>query len=89
MSDDEYFIESKKIRIKYEILLLRDLLYLNYKKNINSKNKINVIKVYNELENRIVFSKEEKEKIINDSLSGLENEYGLAFDQYGNLFMKK
>lgn len=89
MSDDEYYIESKKIRIKYEILLLKDLLYLNYKYNSLLNNETNIFKVYNEMKNTIVFSEKDTKIILEKCLLKLKKEYNLTINEFGNLIIKK
>ena len=85
MNNIDYYKEAKKIRIKYESLLLSELLYLSYKYNKCQDHKTNVEKIYNECKNMISYSDEEKNKIIKQSLVYLENKYNIFSDISGNL----
>ena len=78
MDYDEYFLKTKELRIKYESLLLSELLVLNYQYYNCDKEKVDVRKIYNEMKNYIEFSDNEINSIIKTSLLHLENKYGIV-----------
>ena len=88
MNDDKYYIEAKKIRSNYEALLLKDLLFLNYKYNSFLNKNTNIEKIYNEMQNPVNYSKSEKKKIINESILKLREEFDLLVDKDGNVIKK-
>ena len=67
MTKKEYYEEGKKIRIKYEIELLAEFIYLNYLYYNKNKKNINVKKIYNELSNPINYRQIEIDTIITKS----------------------
>ena len=85
MSQEDYYIESKKIRMKYEILLFKDLLYLNYKYNKYFGENTNISLVFNELQNPVVYSNKEIKTIIKKCAEKLESEYNICINEKGDL----
>lgn len=84
MNEEEYYLKSKKIRMKYESELLCELIYLNYQYYDCNSSKIKIEKIYNEMKNDIDFSDKEKNIIISNGLEKLKKKYNIVIDD--NIF---
>ena len=73
MSENEFIEGERKIRKKYNLLLLVDLLYYYYQ---NSSN-FDVNNVVNSLQDAIVYDKLEKEELIREAKEILKNKYNI------------
>ena len=76
MVNEELFILEKEIKKKHEIALLTDLLLLYH----NKKMDINIEHIYNAMHDTIVYSEEEKNNIINESLKVLKEDYNIEIE---------
>lgn len=77
MNYNEYFLKAKELRMKYESLLLCELLFLNYNYYKLKNENIDILKIYNEMKNDIEFSNDEKNIIIENGLKELEDKYNI------------
>ena len=68
MDYEQYYKKSKKIRLKYLERQFIELLDLKLKYNSINKDASNVYKVFNELQNNLILSKNEIDHIIDSAL---------------------
>lgn len=73
MDENEFIDGERKIRKKYNLLLLVDLLNYYYKNNVN----VEVNNVVNSLQDSLIYKEEEKEEMIREAKKMLLEKYNL------------
>lgn len=73
MSENEFIEGERKIRRKYNLLLLVDLLHYYYQ----NSSKCNVNNIVNSLQDAIVYDELEKEELVEEAKKILRNKYDI------------
>ena len=73
MSENEFIESERKIRRKYNLLLLVDLLRYYYQ----NSSKFNVNNIVNSLQDAIVYDELEKEELVEEAKKILRNKYDI------------
>lgn len=76
MDENEFIAGERKIRKKYDLLLLVELLNYYYQNNISFK----VSNIMNSLQDAIVYDKSEKEELIKEAKKILEAKYNIKIE---------
>ena len=76
MDENEFIAGERKIRKKYDLLLLVELLNYYYQNNISFK----VSNILNSLQDAIVYDKSEKEELIKEAKKILEDKYNIKIE---------
>ena len=76
MDENEFIAGERKIRKKYDLLLLVELLNYYYQNNISFK----VSNIMNSLQDAIVYDKSEKEELIKEAKKILEDKYNIKIE---------
>ena len=73
MSENEFIEGERKIRKKYNLLLLIDLLYYYYQNSTD----LNVNSIVNSLQDAIVYDENEKKELVKEAKEILKNKYNI------------
>ena len=73
MSENEFIEGERKIRKKYNLLLLIDLLYYYYQNSMD----LNVNSIVNSLQDAIVYDENEKKELVKEAKEILRNKYNI------------
>ena len=73
MSENEFIEGERKIRKKYNLLLLIDLLYYYYQNSMD----LNVNSIVNSLQDAIVYDENEKKEFVKEAKEILRNKYNI------------
>ena len=76
MDENEFIAGERKIRKKYDLLLLVELLNYYYQYNTSFK----VSNILNSLQDAIVYDKSEKEELIKEAKKILEDKYNIKIE---------
>lgn len=73
MSENEFIEGERKIRKKYNLLLLIDLLYYYYQNSTD----LNVNSIVNSLQDAIVYDENEKKELVKEAKEIFRNKYNI------------
>ena len=73
MSENEFIEGERKIRKKYNLLLLIDLLYYYYQNSMY----LNVNSIVNSLQDAIVYDENEKKELVKEAKEIFRNKYNI------------
>ena len=73
MSENEFIEGERKIRKKYNLLLLIDLLYYYYQNSMD----LNVNSIVNSLQDAIVYDENEKKELVKEAKEIFRNKYNI------------
>ena len=78
MSENEFIEGERKIRKKYNLLLLIDLLYYYYQNSTD----LNVNSIVNSLQDAIVYDENEKKELVKEAKEIFRNKYNIELWKY-------
>lgn len=73
MSENEFIEGERKIRKRYNLLLLIDLLYYYYQNSTD----LNVNSIVNSLQDAIVYDENEKKELVKEAKEIFRNKYNI------------